>query len=399
MANTLNFGNGKWGVQDGLALAYNDENNNFKPLPFDFTRDSIGTYVDRDGLIKTASNNVPRVDFTDSTDGALLLEPARTNLMPYSTLAFNGGSIPTGYTIGFGTGTYSYEELTYKGQGAVKQTQSTTGRSYIDAGVFTLSAGVTYTFRMEIDLANTSASSSTIIMGFNGFETNITKTIADVDSNGILEFDFAFNTDATGNIRIGLGSFGDASGGQYITWGMPQVEQGSYATSYIPTSGSTVERVAETCSQTPTTGIIGQTEGVLYAEISANETSNAVSQRTISLSDATNANRMYISFDDEYNKLNILIILGDIPVINSDVDISNQNVFNKIAIKYKSGDTSVYVNGSLVQSSADTFSVGNLNILKFNNRGNGSYFYGNCKDLKLYNTALTNAELAKLTTT
>ena len=76
MANTLNFGNGKWGVQDGLALAYNDENNNFKPLPFDFTRDSIGTYVDRDGLIKTASNNVPRVDFLDNADGALLLEPA-----------------------------------------------------------------------------------------------------------------------------------------------------------------------------------------------------------------------------------------------------------------------------------------------------------------------------------
>ena len=35
MANTFKFGNSNWAVRDGLALAYNDESNNFKPLPFD----------------------------------------------------------------------------------------------------------------------------------------------------------------------------------------------------------------------------------------------------------------------------------------------------------------------------------------------------------------------------
>jgi hypothetical protein len=34
MSNTLKFGDGKWAVKQGSTLAYNDENGNFKPLPF-----------------------------------------------------------------------------------------------------------------------------------------------------------------------------------------------------------------------------------------------------------------------------------------------------------------------------------------------------------------------------
>jgi hypothetical protein len=45
MANTFKFGNGQWAVKDGYALAYNDENGNFKPLPFDFTRSTSATRV------------------------------------------------------------------------------------------------------------------------------------------------------------------------------------------------------------------------------------------------------------------------------------------------------------------------------------------------------------------
>ena len=41
MAHKLKFGNGKWATKKGSTLAYNDENNNFKPLPFTTTeRDS-----------------------------------------------------------------------------------------------------------------------------------------------------------------------------------------------------------------------------------------------------------------------------------------------------------------------------------------------------------------------
>ena len=84
MANTFKFGNGNWATKEDSVLAYNDENANFKPLPFDFTRASTATYVDSDGLIKTSRNGEARIDYTDSSDGALLLEPRRTNLLHYS---------------------------------------------------------------------------------------------------------------------------------------------------------------------------------------------------------------------------------------------------------------------------------------------------------------------------
>ena len=41
--NTLKFGNGEWYGKKDTILAYNDENSNFKPLPFSFDRDTSAT--------------------------------------------------------------------------------------------------------------------------------------------------------------------------------------------------------------------------------------------------------------------------------------------------------------------------------------------------------------------
>ena len=50
-------------------------------IVFTFTRDSLGTYVDEYGLIKYASNNVPRFDHDPTTGESLglLIEESRTN--------------------------------------------------------------------------------------------------------------------------------------------------------------------------------------------------------------------------------------------------------------------------------------------------------------------------------
>ena len=84
MSNTLKFGNGQWATKDGSVLAYNDENDNFKPLPFNFERASSATLVNKDGLIEQVGSGEPRIDYTDSAEGALLLEGQSTNLIDYS---------------------------------------------------------------------------------------------------------------------------------------------------------------------------------------------------------------------------------------------------------------------------------------------------------------------------
>jgi len=84
MSTTLKLGAGNWATKAGSLLSYNDENGNFKPLPFNFTRSTSATRVNKDGLIEVVTNNKPRIDFLNNSKGALLLEPSRTNLIQYS---------------------------------------------------------------------------------------------------------------------------------------------------------------------------------------------------------------------------------------------------------------------------------------------------------------------------
>ena len=85
MAKTFKFGeNGKWATKTGSSLAYNDQNDNFKPMPFSVTRDSIATRVNKQGLIEVVGHDKLRIDYKDSSKGVALLEPARSNVLTYS---------------------------------------------------------------------------------------------------------------------------------------------------------------------------------------------------------------------------------------------------------------------------------------------------------------------------
>jgi hypothetical protein len=70
-------------------------------------------------------------------------------------------------------------------------------------------------------------------------------------------------------IRVdNISTTGDGTSGIYI-WGA-QLEEGSYPTSYIPTSGLLgVTRVAETANNSGDASTFNDSEGVLMAEISA----------------------------------------------------------------------------------------------------------------------------------
>jgi hypothetical protein len=123
MANTLKFGNGEWYGKKDTILAYNDENRNFKPLPFNFSRESSATVINKDGLIEEVGSGQPRIDFKDNTKGALLLEPSRTNYLPKSERldqwsAASNATVEYGFPDPFG------------GNKAVKATSSSTAQAY-----------------------------------------------------------------------------------------------------------------------------------------------------------------------------------------------------------------------------------------------------------------------------
>ena len=83
------------------------------------------------------------------------------------------------------------------------------------------------------------------------------------------------------------------STGTYYIWG-PQLEEGAFATSYIPTSGSTVTRAVDSAKITGTnfTNFHNATEGTLYGEYkSTSETAPYI----VMLSDGTDNNRTIIN--------------------------------------------------------------------------------------------------------
>ena len=411
MANTLNFGNGKWGVQDGLALAYNDENNNFKPLPFDFTRDSIGTYVDRDGLIKTASNNVPRVDFLGNTKGALLLETQSTNLIPYSEDFSNANWNKTRCTITTDqlispNGTLNADLLTVTNTsenyvqnntsisvGGNKQTVS----CFVKKGTSdyahillwnTTSDGV----RQWFDLTNGTLGGSTT------FGTGISVYSAEMVNygNNWYRCTVVYNNSNTSvRSRISASNANlstDSTVGKTIYIYGFQLEQGSYATSYIPTSGSTVARVAETCSGAGNSEVFNDSEGVLYIE--ASTFLNGANNR-ITLSGGSDSNRVSIEFDANANTIKGFMGL------NGYIETTNYDQTNnlKIALNYKVNDFKMFINGVKIGTDTTATPSTGIDRVDFSNFNGDVPFLGICRDLRVYNTALTDAELATLTTT
>jgi len=387
MANTLKFGNGNWATQKGSVLAYNDENNNFKPLPFDFTRASTATYVDSDGLIKNAGKGEARIDYTDNTKGALKLEPARTNSLTYSNLfTWSGWS-----KLATGTGSTPIVTGNYAISPDGSQNAS---RLQLDKGSGTTTGDLSTLYETVVSVGTGSIS---IWMKSNDSNTyqvalrHLNFVVCDVTPEWQR---FEFNNQASLNeIQLILrGTYGTSDDADILIYGA-QLEAGSYATSYIPTQGSTVTRLADATIGNLPSSSIGQSEGVLYFEGSYFDTSEA---GYIELSDGGNDNRIII-WNVNSTSLRAFIEVGNNQQVQINGGSISSNTIFKFAFKYKTNDFALWVNGVEVgtATSGSTFGSNFLNQLDL--QVSSVVFKGEIKDLKLYNTALTDAELAALT--
>ena len=194
--------------------------------------------------------------------------------------------------------------------------------------------------------------------------------------------------------QIFFSSYNGATARDIEAFGL-QLEEGSYATSYIPTNGATATRNQELCyNATPE---INSQEGVLYAEISA-LTNDDSTNRYISLNDGSQNNSVRIYFSSNGIQLSGQLRSGGGLQCLFGYTVPNLLSFNKVAFKYKQDNFSFWINGVEVATDTSGASPIGLNKLSFN-RGDGSQtFFGNTKDLKIYNTALTDAQLQTLTT-
>ena len=199
---------------------------------------------------------------------------------------------------------------------------------------------------------------------------------------------------STGNTtNLGMVQYTGNSNGNIYIWGT-QMEELSYATSYIPTEGSTVTRLADVCNNAGSSDLINSTEGVLYAEVSA--LANDGTNRAIAISDGTTSNvvRFYYSVTD--NRIVGNVKSGGTTVFNYNNVITDATDFLKIAISYKANDFKMYVNGTEVSTDISGNVPTGLTELAFDNGAGNDKFNGNVKTVAVFDY-LDNDQLERLT--
>jgi hypothetical protein len=388
MANTLKLGAGKWATGTDTVLAFNDENNNFKPLPFSFSRASSATVVNQSGLIETVGSGEPRIDFQGNTKGAMLLEPSRTNSILQSNQFDTTWTISNASVVGNQSGIYNTTDawkLVGNGNNNDKVLQNvasgtSTFSIYAKAGnlnftVISLGNGFAY-YNIETGVVTSSSGVvSTNIESIGNEWYRLSITVALTSSSNVQ----VYIASADGSVVTNNGDF--------IYLQHAQLEVGSYATSIIPTQGSAVTRLAESCSQTVPDGVIGQTEGTVYVDFLSVNNFDGSSGNLFQIKEDNN-NRINIYFSNGTPRL--FGIENSSGLFNQSLSLITGSVC-KLAIKYNSTSTKVFINGSL------SHTLSGINNIAFNDFIFSPNNNINYNEIKLYNTALTDAQAIALT--
>ena len=337
--------------------------------------------------VQQIETDTPRIDFTNDTKGYLLLEPSRTNLITYSEdLTDSSWAKQSG-----GTGTAPIVTS--------NNTISPDGTQNADKVVFDKGTGTTTS---DLSILSASFTSQSNTASFY-VKADSSQRIVVRNSNSFVGYDIGTDwtriekTDTGGSIQIGLrDGYGVADVPNTATvylWGV-QVEAADYATSYIPTTGTTATRNADVCNNSGSAQDFNSEEGVLYAEIAA--LANDGTSRRITLCDGTISNRVSLEFDETSNKIKAFISSNNISQI-LEYTTSDITQFNKIAIKYKLNDMSIFLNGNEVASDLSGNMPINLNELNFDGGTGGNDLYGKVRNLQVFTEALTDEQLEKLT--
>ena len=225
------------------------------------------------------TDNVPRLDYTDSSFPALLLEPQRTNLVTQSEyINTSGGWIllnasVTNNSVQSPEGLNNATKLLASSGSGNHQVNSATNSivsGAVTASVFAKKGNTNF---VRLRFSGTSG----VVRGWFDLENGEVGTIDSGGVGSIIDMGEGWykciltetaNTSTTSNNQLQIfinesdnQTSWNAGGDEYIYIYGAQLEQASYSTSYIPTFGSSVTRVVEAVVKTlgasyfPTNGI------------------------------------------------------------------------------------------------------------------------------------------------
>ena len=352
---------------------------------FDFSRASAATRINAQGLIETVAVgdnrlNYPLLDGRVQTCPHLLLEPQRTNLITYSeSLSLT--------PIKNGTFTDNFAISPDGTQNATKLTATDTDPFFYQSVSF---SALSYTASIYVKgIGSSIGKDFRIVLGAQSTNPKL------IIPSEWTRFEYTV-TMPSGSYNAGLEIADPAViGDEVLVWGW-QVEQGSYPTSYIVSnSGSATTRLAEVCDGSGNASKFNDSEGVLMAQISA--LANDGTYRVFGLSDGTGNNRIIIYYNPNINNIELFIASGGSAQTTLSVTLSDVKLFQKVAVKYKINDISLWINGFELRTDTNATMPIGLNELLFNGNNGVEPFYGKTKQVQYFDSALTDSELETLT--
>jgi hypothetical protein len=379
---TMNCTNGKWyiyvtdgagtqiqssiTIQDAQLVVGSD------PKPYQPTTDRL---------------NYPRITYQNGR-GALLSEPQRTNVNTYSQDFTNAvwskfSVTVTGSAAISPDGTMNASKLVLTSTSGELATSAPVSNGYT-----TIFAKAGNVGRFSLYRGNTSFGTE-----FNLYNGTVISGVGTIEPYKDGWYRIGVKMDANRSINPYFSS-GYTVGDFVYIWGA-QSEEGSFPTSYIPTTSATVTRPRDTTENSSASSVIGQTEGVLYTDFNWDILKGAVDFLVLTISNGTTANNVFLDI------FNDTVIFGVDNSSSRVVQIQSSTITtgrHKMAGGYKNNDFVLYLDGK--QIGTDTVgAVPACSVVDVGLWANGSFpFAGNLNTIGLFNTRLTNTQLQELTT-
>jgi hypothetical protein len=194
---------------------------------------------------------------------------------------------------------------------------------------------------------------------------------------------------------------GDGTSGLFL-WGA-QLEAGSFATSYIPTTTGTLARSADVCNITGAnfTSFYNLSEGTLFADVSGLMNTTLLGNRPfVAISDGT-----YNNFFSILKASGVAAIRGEGVTGGGGNQFTLSNPYDpstqyKVALGVKTNDTNMAANGSLKTTDTSVTLPSTMNRLDLRDptAAAGGHPSGHIAAIRYYRKRLPNAKLVTLTT-
>lgn len=336
------------------------------------TRDSTATYFDSAGVLQTAAVNAPRFDYDPValTIKGLLIEESRTNVVLHDRDLTNAAWTKTNVTAA-----KNQTGIDGVAASASSITATAANGTVLQAIVLASSA------RFQTAYVKRLTGSGTVEMTMDGGTTWTPIAV----TGAWTRVSIPTQTLANPNVGFRLVTSGDA-----IAVDLVQNENGTFATSAIPTTTDAVTRAKSdaTLAYAATAGNAVVVEAITAA--------GAGTQVLASFDDGTANERVYIERNSA-NEIHCIVVDGGVTQADLNLGVVADNATIRVALGWSANDIAACLNGgtAVADSSATLPTVTTLRLGE--NHAAANQWNGHVRRIRHWPTRKPNAQLVGLT--